>query len=194
MAKAERVRNGEVPFREAVIDGLFVPLGEGGVNIAGVINALEDDGYRGWYVLEQDVSLRSDPPEGEGPRRTRSTASPTCAGSSGIGVSSVPPADRTATCVLPARAQLGECPTWSVREERLYWIDIDGRAVHRFDPSDGHRRGPDRARASRLAGPHHDSRPPPRRDRGATGVPRLGSGELDRLVRARAGRHGQPDE
>jgi inosose dehydratase len=68
VAKAKRVRNGEVPFREAVIDGLFVPLGEGGVNIAGVINALEDDGYRGWYVLEQDVSLRSDPPEGEGPK------------------------------------------------------------------------------------------------------------------------------
>jgi inosose dehydratase len=67
-AKAERVRNGEVPFREAVIDGLFVPLGEGGVDIAGVIRVLEDDGYRGWYVLEQDVSLRSDPPEGEGPK------------------------------------------------------------------------------------------------------------------------------
>jgi inosose dehydratase len=67
-AKAERVRNGDVPFREAVIDGLFVPLGEGGVDIAGVIRVLEDDGYRGWYVLEQDVSLRSDPPEGEGPK------------------------------------------------------------------------------------------------------------------------------
>jgi inosose dehydratase len=67
-AKAERVRNGEVPFREAVIDGLFVPLGEGGVDIAGVIKVLEDDGYRGWYVLEQDVSLKSDPPEGEGPK------------------------------------------------------------------------------------------------------------------------------
>jgi inosose dehydratase len=35
-AKAERVRSGEVAFREAVLDGLFVPLGEGGVDIAGV--------------------------------------------------------------------------------------------------------------------------------------------------------------
>ena len=67
-AKADRVRNGEVPFRQAVIDGLFVPLGEGGVDIAGVIAALESDGYRGWYVLEQDVSLRSDPPPGSGPK------------------------------------------------------------------------------------------------------------------------------
>jgi inosose dehydratase len=67
-AKADRVRNGEVPFREAVIDGLFVPLGEGGVDIAGVIRALEEQGYRGWYVLEQDVSLKSDPPPGSGPK------------------------------------------------------------------------------------------------------------------------------
>jgi inosose dehydratase len=67
-AKAEQVRQREVPFREAVIGGLFVPLGEGAVDIAGVINALEDDGYRGWYVLEQDVSLKAEPPEGEGPK------------------------------------------------------------------------------------------------------------------------------
>lgn len=67
-AKADDVRRGEVPFRQAVIDGLFVPLGEGAVDIAGVVNALEDAGYRGWYVLEQDVSLTGEPPEGEGPK------------------------------------------------------------------------------------------------------------------------------
>ena len=67
-AGAERVRSGEVPFRQSVIDGLFVPLGQGGVDIAGVIKVLEDDGYRGWYVLEQDVSLREEPAEGSGPK------------------------------------------------------------------------------------------------------------------------------
>jgi len=67
-AKADDVRRGDVPFRQAVIDGLFVPLGEGAVDIAGVVNALEDAGYRGWYVLEQDVSLTGEPPEGEGPK------------------------------------------------------------------------------------------------------------------------------
>jgi inosose dehydratase len=67
-ARAERVRSGEIPFREAVIDGLFVPLGQGGVDIGGVIAALEADGYRGWYVLEQDVSLKGEPPVGEGPK------------------------------------------------------------------------------------------------------------------------------
>ena len=34
-----------------------------------------------------------------------------------------------ARCVLPAGAQLGECPVWSSSEARLYWVDIDGRAI-----------------------------------------------------------------
>lgn len=29
---------------------------------------------------------------------------------------------------------LGECPIWHPQESALYWIDIDGRAVHRFHP------------------------------------------------------------
>ena len=45
--------------------------------------------------------------------------------------------DLEAICVLPAAAQLGECPVWSPDEARLYWIDIDGRAIHRFDPATG---------------------------------------------------------
>ena len=30
--------------------------------------------------------------------------------------------------------QLGECPLWHPRENRLYWIDIEGRAIHCLDP------------------------------------------------------------
>jgi sugar lactone lactonase YvrE len=30
--------------------------------------------------------------------------------------------------------QLGESPLWHPRENRLYWIDIEGCAVHRLDP------------------------------------------------------------
>lgn len=42
--------------------------------------------------------------------------------------------------ILPARMQLGECPLWHAQEAALYWIDIDGCAVHRFDPAtDEHR-------------------------------------------------------
>lgn len=64
---AARVRSGEVPFRQAVIDGMFVPLGHGAVDIAGVVRELEASGYRGWYVLEQDISLSGDPEPGTGP-------------------------------------------------------------------------------------------------------------------------------
>jgi sugar lactone lactonase YvrE len=39
--------------------------------------------------------------------------------------------------VLPIRMQLGECPLWHAAEAALYWIDIDGRAVHRTIPASG---------------------------------------------------------
>lgn len=67
-ALADKVRSGEVPFRQAVIGGLFTPLGAGAVDIAGVIQTLETDGYRGWYVLEQDVALPAEPAPGAGPK------------------------------------------------------------------------------------------------------------------------------
>ncbi|WP_295995882.1 SMP-30/gluconolactonase/LRE family protein [Rugamonas sp.] len=33
--------------------------------------------------------------------------------------------------------QVGECPLWHPQERLLYWVDIDGRAVHRLNPADG---------------------------------------------------------
>lgn len=66
-AAASRVRAGEIPFREAVKSGLFRPLGAGDVDIRGVIAALENAGYQGWYVIEQDKVLRQSPPLGKGP-------------------------------------------------------------------------------------------------------------------------------
>ena len=38
---------------------------------------------------------------------------------------------------IRAGALLGECPLWSPEEAVLYWEDIDGRLVHRYDPSTG---------------------------------------------------------
>jgi len=40
-------------------------------------------------------------------------------------------------CVLDAGALLGECPVWSGSDNLLYWVDIDGCSIHRFDPSTG---------------------------------------------------------
>ncbi|MGB9359402.1 MAG: TIM barrel protein [Acidimicrobiia bacterium] len=64
---AAQVRSGELPFRQSVIDGIFKPLGEGDVDIAGFVAELERTGYDGWYVLEQDLVLDEEPEEGEGP-------------------------------------------------------------------------------------------------------------------------------
>lgn len=35
-------------------------------------------------------------------------------------------------------AVLGECPVWAGAEGALYWIDIEGRAIHRHVPDTGH--------------------------------------------------------
>ncbi len=65
-ALAARVVDGSLTFAEAVRDGLFVPLGTGTVDVTGIVDTLEDAGYQGWYVLEQDVMLPGEP-EGDGP-------------------------------------------------------------------------------------------------------------------------------
>ncbi len=38
---------------------------------------------------------------------------------------------------LDARASLGEGPRWHAAERRLYWVDIDRKELHRFDPATG---------------------------------------------------------
>lgn len=35
------------------------------------------------------------------------------------------------------RDQVGESPVWSVREQALYWVDIEGRLLHRWTAADG---------------------------------------------------------
>ena len=35
---------------------------------------------------------------------------------------------------------VGECPLWHAGEAALYWVDIDGRAVHRLHPASGEHR------------------------------------------------------
>jgi sugar lactone lactonase YvrE len=41
------------------------------------------------------------------------------------------------SCVLDAKAELGECPVWAADEQALYWVDILAPALHRLDPASG---------------------------------------------------------
>jgi sugar lactone lactonase YvrE len=42
-----------------------------------------------------------------------------------------------AELAVEARAELGEGPVWDARTEVLWWVDIPGRVVHRYDPATG---------------------------------------------------------
>lgn len=57
LSLAPAVIDRKMTMLEAARAGLFRPLGQGGVDIAGTVRALEAAGYAGWYVLEQDTAI-----------------------------------------------------------------------------------------------------------------------------------------
>jgi inosose dehydratase len=64
----QRVRDENVPYAQAVGEGVFVPLGQGSVDFPGLVDALSQQRYPGWWVLEQDVRLGPPWPE-QDPKR-----------------------------------------------------------------------------------------------------------------------------
>lgn len=57
-----------ISIMQGVQAGLFPPLGQGDLALTDVILALEQAGYEGWYVIEQDTAITGDlPGAGEGP-------------------------------------------------------------------------------------------------------------------------------
>ena len=64
---ARRLGAREIGFKEAAQENAFRPLGEGDVDVARLLELLDRSGYGGWYVLEQDIMVDSEPPEGGGP-------------------------------------------------------------------------------------------------------------------------------
>jgi len=47
--------------------GLFRPLGDGDVDLTGVLRRLLEEGYGGWFVMEQDDALAAEPRPGAVP-------------------------------------------------------------------------------------------------------------------------------
>ena len=64
---AKRVQAGELTYTDAVGQGLYTPLGDGDIDIAAIVRSLEAAGYTGYYVLEQDTILTSEPATDAGP-------------------------------------------------------------------------------------------------------------------------------
>ena len=63
-ALGARVRDGALSYDDAVRAGLFRALGDGAARIKDVLGQLRMTGYAGWYVLEHDVMLDSEPAPG----------------------------------------------------------------------------------------------------------------------------------
>lgn len=65
-ALAAKVQAGELSYTDAVKAGMYTPLGTGDIDIAGIVSVLRDNGFDGWFVMEQDTILDS-APVGDGP-------------------------------------------------------------------------------------------------------------------------------
>jgi len=58
---------GRLTWSEGVRAGMFAPIGQGDIDFAVVVAALDAVGFDGYYVLEQDIMIDAEPPAGEGP-------------------------------------------------------------------------------------------------------------------------------
>jgi inosose dehydratase len=59
---AARLRGGRLSLLQATQRGLFKPLGTGVARVAATLQALDEHGYGGWLVLEQDTAVTADEP------------------------------------------------------------------------------------------------------------------------------------
>jgi inosose dehydratase len=64
---AAKVRSGELAYYEAMINGLYAPLGQGDIDMKAIVKNLVAAGYDGWFVLEQDLAIFEEPATGGGP-------------------------------------------------------------------------------------------------------------------------------
>jgi inosose dehydratase len=64
---ADRVQSGEITYYQGILEGMYVPLGQGDVDIRAIVTDLVNSGYDGWFTLEQDNVVNEEPGLGAGP-------------------------------------------------------------------------------------------------------------------------------
>ena len=64
---ANRVQSGEITYYQGILEGMYVPLGEGDVDIRSIVRSLIQANYQGWFVLEQDNVINAEPGDDAGP-------------------------------------------------------------------------------------------------------------------------------
>jgi len=64
---AAKVQDGSLSYYDAVTKGLYLPLGQGDVDVRAIVTSLVRNGYRGWFTLEQDNVVTAESAAGEGP-------------------------------------------------------------------------------------------------------------------------------
>ena len=67
LAIADRVQSGEITYYQGCVEGMYVPLGQGDVNVRSIVRSLIKAGFNGWFVLEQDNVISAEPKVGGGP-------------------------------------------------------------------------------------------------------------------------------
>lgn len=63
----DKLLPGELVWGEGIRAGMFTPIGQGDIDFATIVSTLNDAGFDGYYVLEQDIMIDGEPADGEGP-------------------------------------------------------------------------------------------------------------------------------
>lgn len=63
----DKLLTGELVWGDGVKQGMFAPIGEGDIDFKAIVAKLNEVGFNGYYVLEQDIMLDEEPPAGGGP-------------------------------------------------------------------------------------------------------------------------------
>jgi inosose dehydratase len=61
------VQDGEITYYQGILEGMYVPLGTGDVDVRSIVSNLISAGFDGWFVLEQDNVINALPDEKQGP-------------------------------------------------------------------------------------------------------------------------------